>query len=136
MMVQKVPKRPKGVKSSTPLSRKANRHVGLRIRKRRDELGLSREAVAEVVGVKHQQIANYERGKHNVLLERLLALAQALKVPPTYFFVGLKKSRVKVPRYDQRLWHFKHNIEVLYDKNKKHFDGLAKTTRVLAGAKK
>jgi transcriptional regulator with XRE-family HTH domain len=55
-----------------------DRHVGLRIRMRRKELGFSQERLAEAVGVTFQQIQKYETGAATVSVSRLLMLAAAL----------------------------------------------------------
>ena len=67
-------------------------HVGLRIRSRRKELGISQTALADAVGVSFQQIQKNERGFNRVSASRLWAIGKALDVPPAYFFEGLDGS--------------------------------------------
>jgi len=43
-----------------------DRHVGLRIRLRRKELGISQERLAEAIGLTFQQIQKYERAANRV----------------------------------------------------------------------
>lgn len=57
-----------------------DRHVGLRIRMRRKELGVSQEKLAESIGLTFQQVQKYERGANRVAASTLLAAAQALGV--------------------------------------------------------
>ena len=66
-----------------------DRHVGLRIRMRRKELGLSQERLAEAVGLTFQQIQKYERAANRVSASKLWDLARALKTNISYFYEGL-----------------------------------------------
>jgi transcriptional regulator with XRE-family HTH domain len=63
-------------------------HVGLKIRDRRRELGLSQTDLGSEVGISYQQMQKYERGVNRVGASRLAAIAKALKVPVAYFFPG------------------------------------------------
>lgn len=64
----------------------STREIGLIIQKRRIELGLSQEDLAERVGVTYQQIQRYEYGKTNLKMDKLQAIARALAVPTAHFF--------------------------------------------------
>ncbi|HEV2532442.1 helix-turn-helix domain-containing protein [Phenylobacterium sp.] len=66
-----------------------DRHVGLRIRMRRKEMGFSQERLADAVGVTFQQIQKYERAANRVSASKLWELAQALKIGIGYFYDGL-----------------------------------------------
>ena len=66
-----------------------DRHVGLRIRMRRKELGYSQERLAEAVGITFQQIQKYERAANRVSASKLWELARALDTTIGYFFEGL-----------------------------------------------
>jgi len=66
-----------------------DRHVGFRIGRRRKEVGLSRRALGERVGIGLKQINKYETAANRVSAGRLFDIASALGVPPTYFFEGL-----------------------------------------------
>jgi transcriptional regulator with XRE-family HTH domain len=65
-------------------------HVGLRLRAKRIELGLSQTRVANAIGVTNQQVQKYENGKNRIPAGRLWELAKYFKVPINYFFEGLK----------------------------------------------
>ena len=69
-----------------------DRHVGLRIRMRRKELGLSQERLAEAVGLTFQQIQKYERAANRVSASKLWELSRALDAPVTYFYEGLAEA--------------------------------------------
>jgi transcriptional regulator with XRE-family HTH domain len=66
-----------------------DRHVGLRLRQRRIEMGLKQSAVAHTLGIASQQLGKYETGKNRLSAGRLFVAAAALEVPLAYFFEGL-----------------------------------------------
>src|SRR5258705_10497009 len=66
-----------------------DRHVGLRIRMRRKELGISQERLAESIGLTFQQVQKYERAANRVSASKLWEMARALKTSIAYFFEGL-----------------------------------------------
>lgn len=64
-------------------------HVGLRIRLRRKELGVSQEKLADSIGLTFQQIQKYERAANRVSASKLWEMARALDTSIAYFFEGL-----------------------------------------------
>ncbi len=66
-----------------------DRHVGLRIRMRRKEIGVSQERLAEALGITFQQVQKYERGANRVSASKLWEIAAALQTSVTYFYEGL-----------------------------------------------
>ena len=66
-----------------------DRHVGLRIRFRRKELGISQEKLAESIGLTFQQVQKYERAANRVSASKLWEVARALNTSVTYFYEGL-----------------------------------------------
>lgn len=66
-----------------------DRHVGLRIRMRRKEMGVSQERLAEALGITFQQVQKYERGANRVSASKLWEIAGALRTPVSYFYDGL-----------------------------------------------
>ena len=66
-----------------------DRHVGVRIRMRRKEIGVSQERLAETLGITFQQVQKYERGANRVSASKLWEIAMALKTPVSYFYDGL-----------------------------------------------
>ena len=64
-------------------------HVGKRIRQRRWLIGMTQQALADLVGIKFQQIQKYETGSNRVSASRLWDIAHALDVPVSFFFEGL-----------------------------------------------
>lgn len=63
-------------------------YVGLRIRARRKEFGLTQTTLGQKVGVTFQQIQKYERGTNRVGSSRLFKIAKTLKIDVGYFFEG------------------------------------------------
>ena len=63
-----------------------NVHLGKKLRLRRLSLGLTQTKVAQAINVTFQQIQKYEKGTNGVSSNRLMQLAQFLKVPIIYFF--------------------------------------------------
>jgi transcriptional regulator with XRE-family HTH domain len=66
-----------------------DRHVGLRLRMRRRELGLSQERLAQAVGLTFQQIQKYERAANRISASKLWELARILRTDVGYFYDGL-----------------------------------------------
>lgn len=65
-------------------------HVGKRIRQRRWLIGMTQQKLAELVGIKFQQIQKYETGANRVSASRLWDIADALDVKVSFFFEGLR----------------------------------------------
>ncbi len=78
-----------GEPQSTVRARAADRHVGSRIRERRVMLGFSQQQLAELIGVTYQQAHKYEHGLNRISAGRLYEIAQALRVPISWFYEGL-----------------------------------------------
>ena len=69
-----------------------DRHVGLRIRMRRKELGVSQEKLAEALGLTFQQIQKYERAANRVSASKLWEIGRALNTSVAYFYEGLESE--------------------------------------------
>jgi len=70
--------------------------IGLKIRDRRKELGLTQEKIAEALGITYQQLQRYENGTGYLNTDRLQAIANALDVPITYFFEEKGETKVSI----------------------------------------
>ena len=64
------------------------KEMGRRVRVRREEKGLSRDALAEKLEVTGQFIADIENGNKGVSIKRLYLLCQILDVPADYILAG------------------------------------------------
>jgi|TARA_Y100000310_G_scaffold265459_1_gene276506 transcriptional regulator with XRE-family HTH domain len=71
-----------------------NLHIGKKLRFQRLCLGLTQTKVGNAVNVTFQQIQKYEKGTNAVSAERLLQLANYLKVPVTYFYEGYSEYQI------------------------------------------
>jgi transcriptional regulator with XRE-family HTH domain len=65
-------------------------HVGKRIWQRRREMGLSRRALGEIIGVGLKQVNKYETAMNRVSAGRLHEIGSALGVSVAWFFDGLE----------------------------------------------
>jgi transcriptional regulator with XRE-family HTH domain len=60
--------------------------IGRLVRAQRQQLGLTQTDLAERIGVTFQQVQKYENGTNRISMGRLTRIAEALDVPPTFFF--------------------------------------------------
>jgi transcriptional regulator with XRE-family HTH domain len=67
--------------------------IGMRIRTLRLERGLSQAELGELLGVSFQQVQKYEKGVNRVSAGRLHRVAEALRVPVTFFYAGFAPDR-------------------------------------------
>jgi transcriptional regulator with XRE-family HTH domain len=72
-----------------PLS-PATQAFGERVRARRHDLGLSQEAMADVIGIHWTFLGQVERGQRNVNLHNLLKLSRGLGVDAADLVKGLE----------------------------------------------
>jgi transcriptional regulator with XRE-family HTH domain len=70
-----------------------DRHVGRRIRERRQGLGMSQAALAERIGVSWQQLQKYENATNRIAASRLYELSRALGVEVGFFFADMPNHR-------------------------------------------
>jgi transcriptional regulator with XRE-family HTH domain len=67
-------------------------HVGERIYSLRLAQGLSRQQLSKIIGVTHQQLQKYEKGRNRIYASRLLIIAKALSKNISYFVEGLESD--------------------------------------------
>ena len=65
-----------------------DKHVGTRIRMRRQMISMSQEKLAKKLGITFQQVQKYEKGTNRVGASRLQAIASILGAPIAFFFEG------------------------------------------------
>lgn len=63
-----------------------DKHVGGRVRMRRNMFGLSQTELAEALGVTFQQIQKYEKGINRISASSLQKMSDVLDVPISFFF--------------------------------------------------
>jgi transcriptional regulator with XRE-family HTH domain len=85
----------KSVTSHHPRSVDArDAEIGRLVRAQRQQLGLSQSDLADRIGVTFQQVQKYENGTNRISIGRLTRIAEALDVPPTFFFARETKASV------------------------------------------
>lgn len=67
---------------------RTNKEIGLRLKKLREQAGISQEKMAELVGVSRGQLQKYESGANMMNTEKLQQVAAALSVPVQEFFMA------------------------------------------------
>jgi transcriptional regulator with XRE-family HTH domain len=86
------------------------KEIGSKIKKMRQEAGLSQERLSEIIGVTFQQVQKYESGHTGLSLVKLQQIAEALRRPVVDFFeeqrdqgVGLTAQEDELLRAFRRL---------------------------------
>ncbi len=75
---------------ATVTSEEFNLLIGRRLRRRRRQMGMTQQALAEACGSSFKQIHKYETATNALTAARLWPIALALQIPITYFFEGLE----------------------------------------------
>ena len=65
-----------------------NKSIGERIRLEREKMGLTREKLAEIVGLSSIYIGQLERGERQMSLDTLVKLSDCFNVSMDYFIKG------------------------------------------------
>lgn len=66
-----------------------DKFIGNRIYTLRLAQGLSRQQLAKIIGVTHQQLQKYEKGTNRISVGRLFLIARALSKDISYFYEGM-----------------------------------------------
>ncbi|GAB6051349.1 helix-turn-helix transcriptional regulator [Magnetospira thiophila] len=106
--------------------------VGARIRERRVMLGLSQQQMADVIGVTYQQAHKYERGINRISAGRLYEVAQALKVPVSYFYEGLEETAQENELRSRQRMCLELARNFTQIENERHQEALSQLARALA----
>ena len=88
-------------------------HVGSAIRKLRRDAGMTQQQLAEMVGIKFQQIQKYETGANRVSASRLWDIADALGVQISFFFEGLEDAQAAAKTTENDLMADKEALELV-----------------------
>lgn len=72
----------------------SSKEVGDKIKKRRRELRMSQEELAERLDVSYQQVQRYENGSSRLNIENIQLVADVLTVPLSYFFEAHSRAVV------------------------------------------
>jgi transcriptional regulator with XRE-family HTH domain len=63
-----------------------DKHVGSRVRMRRQMLAMSQEKLGNALGLTFQQVQKYEKGMNRIGASRLQQIGEILQVPVSFFF--------------------------------------------------
>lgn len=74
-----------------------SREIGAAIRKRRKELGLTQEQLAEKAGVSYQQLQRYENGGSMLNVENVQRIALSLQTPVAALFTASPPHTLAAP---------------------------------------
>src|SRR4051812_43228040 len=88
---------------------KIDKFIGERIYSLRLAKGLSRQQMAEIIEVTHQQLQKYEKGLNRISIGRLVLITKALNKKIDYFYEGLEGTDTIEPILTQ---HQRMCIEV------------------------
>lgn len=86
-----------------PRATELDKTIGKKILELRLAMGLSRENIANDIGVTHQQIAKYESGTNRLSIGRLLEISEALETDPSYFYSDLISGGYKSASNNHRI---------------------------------
>ena len=75
-----------------------DRHIGQRLRAKRNDSGRSLEALAELINVTPQQMSRYELGANRISAAQLYRIARGLDVPVGWFFEGFEEEEIELQR--------------------------------------
>ncbi len=84
--------------------------IGQRIGQLRVAKGMTRQKLAELLGITHQQLQKYERGINRITASRLLEVSKNLETSVNYFYEGLEDEIPPEKMERQRLC-----VEVMQD---------------------
>lgn len=76
--------------------------IGKRIRKYREELGISQKQLAAQIGVSNGRVSNWEQGINRPDADMLAALCHALKVSPSTL-LGVKLSQDELDDTERKI---------------------------------
>lgn len=85
--------------SPTPIPKsrgtdRADVHVGQKLRQRRWMMGMTKQRLGNIVGVKPDQIEKFEAGSAHISAKCMADISAAMKVPVSYFFEDLDDQAV------------------------------------------
>jgi transcriptional regulator with XRE-family HTH domain len=71
---------------------KIDKHIGNKLKDRRNELGYSSSAIAKKINIPVKQLQKYESGLEGICASHLLLIANAIGVKVSYFFAEFEES--------------------------------------------
>tara|TARA_B110000046_G_C12899989_1_gene358147 strand:+ start:538 stop:909 length:372 start_codon:yes stop_codon:yes gene_type:complete len=89
-----------------------NKHLGNKLKLRRLALGLTQTKIAKAINVTFQQIQKYEKGTNGVSSNRLLQIANYLKVPVNFFFEDFSEYMINLEKPHEGHMNINYNFLV------------------------
>lgn len=80
------------IQSSVKGPDNVDRVIGEKITLLRTTMGITRQKLAKELGITHQQLHKYEKGKNRIPVSRLVAIARILNIDILFFFDNLIES--------------------------------------------
>lgn len=74
------------------------RNIGLKIRRRRLELGLTQQDLADRLGLSYQQVQKYETGLNRISAGRLAVVSKILHTRLDYFFDFSPSEKMEISK--------------------------------------
>lgn len=103
------------------------KEMGRRIRNKREFLGMSREKLAEKLGVSSQFINDIEYGYKGMSLKNFYSLCQILRLPSDYVLAGIRENEEN----DYELAQARDNVmDILCRCNARELEGIEKIVQV------
>lgn len=85
-----------------PTANEIDRQIGLRLKKLRQQEGISAAALAEAIGSTQQQISRYENAQNKISASQLYLLARSLSVPLAWFFLDSETTAPNAPLVNEK----------------------------------
>jgi len=79
----------------------ADRFIAAKVKESRLLTGLSKQQLATLINVTHQQLDKYERGANRLSGGRIVSIARALSKPIAFFFDGIDGLSVEENENDR-----------------------------------
>ena len=81
-----------------------DKHVGSRVRMRRQMLAMSQEKLGAALGLTFQQVQKYEKGATRISASRLQQISHILQTPVEFFFEGAPNASAPHGSNKSELW--------------------------------
>lgn len=109
---------------SNKATKEADTIIGAKIKEYRHMRGVTRQELAGVLGVTHQQLQKYERGTNRITASRLLEVAEHLNIHVMELLPG---EGGEIQDYGRTDLHFMRMFKSLPQEQKKAFTLLVET---------
>lgn len=80
-----------------------NDQIAARLKRAREQKGISQKALAELCGWAQSRVGNYESGSRTIGIDDAISLAGALKIPPADLIFGPEAAETWITPRHRRL---------------------------------